>query len=94
MFQKRYFLVLLIMISSVLVNVINPSGARSQGSPEWVSRYAGPTPGEDRLHAITTDIDGNIYVTGESEGTDSQAICCQYHDDVTISQRKPRACFG
>jgi uncharacterized delta-60 repeat protein len=44
----------------------------SNGDTAWVRRYNGP-PGnkEDRIHALTVDEDGNVYVTGRSEQNSS-----------------------
>jgi len=41
----------------------------SSGVQQWVQRYDGPTHSFDYAHSITTDANGNIYVTGESNGT-------------------------
>lgn len=43
-----------------------------EGSEQWVVHYNGPANGYDIPEAITTDDDGNIYVTGISEGFNSQ----------------------
>ncbi|MFO0754014.1 MAG: SBBP repeat-containing protein [Thermodesulfovibrionales bacterium] len=37
----------------------------------WVARYSGPANGEDDPSAIATDSLGNVYVTGESKGSET-----------------------
>lgn len=37
-------------------------------APAWVTRYNGPANGGDTARAIVTDLQGNIYVTGDSKG--------------------------
>jgi len=39
-------------------------------SPEWVRRYNGPGNGQDVAVAMVVDASRNIYVTGESQGSD------------------------
>ncbi|MHC4388987.1 MAG: SBBP repeat-containing protein, partial [Planctomycetota bacterium] len=41
------------------------------GNLLWVSRYNGDANGSDIAYAMTIDADGNIYVTGESTGSDA-----------------------
>lgn len=38
----------------------------SDGQEIWIARYDGPASGNDHPSAITTDISGNIYVSGSS----------------------------
>jgi DNA-binding beta-propeller fold protein YncE len=49
---------------------LKPSGSRT-----WVSHYNGPGHALDAAMAITTGPDGNVFVTGESEGVTSS---CDY----------------
>lgn len=41
----------------------------SQGNRLWVQRYDGPAHQNDHANALAIDNDGNVYVTGESQGT-------------------------
>ncbi len=40
----------------------------SQLTEDWINRYDGTISGEDKVQAMTSDREGNIYVTGYSEG--------------------------
>lgn len=42
----------------------------ANGEEQWVQRYDGPVNGFDRADMVTVDDDGNVYVTGTSEGLD------------------------
>lgn len=44
----------------------------AEGKPLWVSRYDGPSHGDDRVKALAGDADGNVYVTGDSAGPDGR----------------------
>jgi len=45
---------------------------------EWVARYNGPGSGSDETFALAVDAEGNIYVTGRSQGSDT------YDDYATL----------
>jgi hypothetical protein len=47
----------------------------SLGNLNWYERYDGPATEIDRPSAIAVDKDGNVYVTGQSEGTDDNDYC-------------------
>jgi len=38
---------------------------------EWVTRYNGPSNSPDYANAIAVDGSGNVYVTGTSQGSDT-----------------------
>ncbi len=44
----------------------------SSGQEQWVARYNGPGNGEDYARGIAVDGPGNIYVTGESFGSETE----------------------
>ena len=43
----------------------------SMGIQQWLVQYNGPGNGDDYAHAIVVDNGGNVYVTGESEGSNT-----------------------
>jgi len=43
----------------------------SLGIEQWAKRYTSPGIGDDCAYALATDVVGNVYVTGWSEGTNS-----------------------
>jgi hypothetical protein len=45
----------------------------SLGKRRWVRSYDGPAHSDDTPYAITVDEDGNVYVTGESEGSSTSS---------------------
>jgi hypothetical protein len=47
--------------------------------PLWTNRYDGPGSGSDTATGLALDGSGNVYVTGESDGTN------HYYDYVTIA---------
>jgi len=55
----------------------------SDGTEVWIKRYDGPESGHDGARAITTDDYGNVYVTGESHGTDwnTDYLTIKYYSD-------------
>ena len=47
----------------------------TNGSPLWIARYNGPVNGFDSAYAMALDPEGNVYVTGESYGSDTKYDC-------------------
>lgn len=46
-------------------------GYSNAGLPLWTNKYVGPAGGDDFGYAVTVDNCGNVFVTGQSEGTTS-----------------------
>jgi len=55
----------------------------SAGVQQWIATYNGPANGYDRAHAMTVDASGNVYVTGDSNGsgTSSDFATVKYNSD-------------
>jgi hypothetical protein len=53
------------------------------GNQAWIALYNGPANEDDIAYAIAVDNQGNVYVTGESEGTNG------YPDYLTIKYGQP-----
>ena len=43
----------------------------TDGNELWVRRYDGPGNSDDQAYAVVVDSSGNVYVTGESKGSDA-----------------------
>jgi uncharacterized delta-60 repeat protein len=59
----------------------------STGETLWTRRYDGPAHGEDRVRAAALDCNGNVYVTGRSQGEGSNYYDCatvKYTNDGTF----------
>ncbi len=69
---KVQFFVLLVAALTI------PHTASGQVTEEWVARYDGPQSRGDRARAITVDANGNVYVTGESEGPGEDYVTIKY----------------
>jgi len=48
----------------------NPAGVR-----QWVKKYNGPANGQDQAYGLAVDGQGDVYVTGRSEGSGSGSNC-------------------
>lgn len=48
----------------------------SAGIQQWIVRYNGPGNNRDRVNDMNIDVNGNLYVTGESEGIGTQKDIC------------------
>lgn len=48
-------------------------GSNAQPTQQWVASYDGPNTNTDRGYAVTADLSGNVYVTGQSRGNGTNA---------------------
>ena len=64
---------LIIAVSFFLVIFMALPQVVNAVTQEWVKRYDGPGKWEDWACAIDVDTNGNVYVTGTSEGADYSA---------------------
>ena len=51
-----------------LFTLFKLESAISQVTEEWVNRYNGPGDNDDYANAISVDLVGNVYITGQSDG--------------------------
>jgi len=71
-FQKFKYYIHLIFIF-IIINFIIQSPSISQVKEEWIARYNGPGDLDDSVYDMTIDISGNVYVTGYSVGSGTNA---------------------
>lgn len=67
-----------LLIYFIITNIIF-----AQPTQEWVARYDGPNTNTDRGYAVTADVSGNVYVTGQSRGngTNTDYATIKYNSD-------------
>ncbi|UCG29301.1 MAG: SBBP repeat-containing protein, partial [candidate division WOR-3 bacterium] len=58
----------------------------SAGVEQWVARYDGPSSVSDEGAGIAIDHEGNIYVTGPSDGTDATDYATVKYDSAGVEQ--------
>ena len=59
----------------------------ANGNQLWPARYDGPGSGNDRATALVLDGDGNVYVTGESQGNNGDLDYATIMYDTNGNQR-------
>ncbi len=64
--KKLFFFV--ILFSMVLISLWLSVFAADAPTEEWIEIYNGPGNGDDYAQAIAADPEGNVYVTGYSDG--------------------------
>ena len=76
-------LLLLVVLELFLVWLLLAGAALGGATQAWVQRYNGPANGSDRAAALAVDGQGNVYVTGGSDGADyrSELTTIKYGPD-------------
>jgi uncharacterized delta-60 repeat protein len=68
----------------------------ADGKQLWVRRYDGPAQGNDRVKALTADGAGNVYVVGDSAGSEGrgEAVILKYSADGDLLWAKRSGALG
>ncbi len=94
--QSNLFTLLIKSMMSLLLVLLSLSSLNAQPTTMWTSRYNGPAMGVDIAQSVATDLAGNVYVTGASDGGATKLDICtiKYGPDGTPSPTWPDMGFG